>query len=499
MDPAPDVPASSRPSWSTRVRMALGSGIRPRVVAAYVALLVAALAVSTVAVHQVLHGQLDRRIEADLDQEATELDRFARIGIDPATGEPLAGDAERLLLLFLERNLPGTSEAFYTIVDGRPFLTSFDPPTQLLADADALARWGSTEVPVRESIDTEVGRAEVLVTPLVGESGVSGVFIGAIFPTDEHAEIDQAVLVVAAVSGALAVLASILAWGLVGRILRPVGRLTAAARRITDSDASARIPVEGDDELAELTRTFNQMLDRIEEGSALRRAFLNDVAHELRTPITIVRGHLELLGDDPDERSDTIALVTDELDRMTREVDDLLVLAKSEQPDFVRLEPVDAGDLAEDLTRRVVTLGDRHWQTDQRPSPGHHVVVVDPERVVQAVTNLATNAVQHTAPANTITVRTAIAGRSLLLEVEDDGPGVDPEVVPHLFDRATRGSGSRRSRREGTGLGLAIVAAIAAAHGGTVDVSSTPGHGARFTIEIPDCLAGDPHPTPEHP
>src|SRR5690606_34686770 len=136
-------------------------------------------------------------------------------------------------------------------------------------------------------------------------------------------------------------------------------------------------------------------------------AFLDDVAHELRTPITIARGHLELLGDDPDERAETVDLVTDELDRMGRYVADLLVLAKQEQPDFFRPEPVDLGDLVTDALAKVRTLGERRWTVDEAPAPGAVWVLADRERLNQALVNLVANAVEHTAPGDVV----ALGGR----------------------------------------------------------------------------------------
>ena len=165
---------------------------------------------------------------------------------------------------------------------------------------------------------------------------------------------------------AVLVVTAALAWSLAGRILRPVRELTSTARQITESDLSARIPVEGHDELAELGATFNEMVGRLEHGFTSQRQFLDDVAHELRTPITIARGHLEVLGDDPAERAETVAIVTDELDRMSRYVSDLLLLAKAEQPDFLRRRPVDLGELALDLHQRLRALAPRRWVIDAR-------------------------------------------------------------------------------------------------------------------------------------
>ena len=134
------------------------------------------------------------------------------------------------------------------------------------------------------------------------------------------------------------------------------------ARSITDTDIRRRIPVHGTDEVSRLATTFNSMLDRLEQAFALQRNLLDDAGHELRTPITIIRGHLELMGDDPAEHKETVALVTDELDRMSRMVDDLLTLARAAQPTFLRLDVVDLRQLLRDVHAKAEALGARDWQ-----------------------------------------------------------------------------------------------------------------------------------------
>jgi signal transduction histidine kinase len=248
------------------------------------------------------------------------------------------------------------------------------------------------------------------------------------------------------------------AWLVAGRILRPLRDVAETARTITDTDLSRRIPdAEDSDELGDLVRTVNAMLDRVESGVAAQRRFVDDAGHELRTPITIVRGHLEVLEpNDPEDVRATVALVDDELGRMNRMVSDLLLLARSEQPSFLHVEPVDVGVLTVEIVEKVEQLGDRDWvletaaQVDAR---------LDPQRITQAVVALADNACRHT------------------------GPGVDAADRERIFERFSRGSTARRS--EGAGLGLSIVRAIAVAHGGQVLLDSVPGRGATFTVEIP--------------
>jgi signal transduction histidine kinase len=173
-------------------------------------------------------------------------------------------------------------------------------------------------------------------------------------------------------------------------------------------------------------------------------------------------------------------LVTDELDRMNRIVNDLLLLAKAQQPNFLAFELVDVGGLTGGLLDKASALGDRRWVLD---ASAVGTIDADRQRLTQAVIQLAQNAVQHTNPGDMIGIGSAISGGRASLWVRDTGPGITPEMQERIFERFTRGV----ARRSGTGagLGLAIVRAIAEGHGGAVRVDSTPGAGATFTIEVP--------------
>jgi signal transduction histidine kinase len=305
------------------------------------------------------------------------------------------------------------------------------------------------------------------------------VFAAAVFRDLEAKEIDPAVRAAALVGVAALAIGSLMAARLARRIIAPVQSVQEAARSISETDLSQRLDVRGDDEIAQLAETFNGLLDRLELAFVAQRRFVDDAGHELRTPITIVRGHLEVLDDDPAERRRTVELVTDELDRMNRMVNDLLLLAKTQQPNFLSFDLVEMARLTEELSRKTSALGDRRWKLDAKAAG---TIEGDRQRLSQAVIQLAQNAVDHTDPSDTIAIGTEIEGGRARLWVRDSGPGIPRAVQERIFERFSR-SGPRLS--DGAGLGLAIVRAIAEAHGGTVSVESRVGQGATFTIEVP--------------
>ncbi|MFE0427075.1 sensor histidine kinase, partial [Streptomyces sp. NPDC058953] len=204
------------------------------------------------------------------------------------------------------------------------------------------------------------------------------------------------------------------------RILRPVRLVRTTAAQLTEQDLTQRIPVQGRDDIAALAQTFNAMLDRLERAFAAQREFVDDAGHELRTPITIVRGHLELMGDDPAEREQTVRIVMEELDRMSRIVEDLLLLAKTERPDFVAPEPVQIGELTADVFVKARALGERDWQLAEAVDAE---VGLDPQRITQAMVQLAQNAVQHTVPGQRVSIGSRNEGDRIELYVADSGPG----------------------------------------------------------------------------
>jgi two-component system OmpR family sensor kinase len=460
-------------------RLRLLASARGRILASYLVLLLFSTIVSVVALREVLLARAGERVDDALVQETEEFRRLAALGRDPRTGEPFGNDVRAIFDVFLSRNVPGEREAFYTYVDGDLHDTRFAPGLRELrvAEIDALAL--STTVQ-RGEAELDGNRFRYLVAPVETGGRGGGVFAVAIDLSGELDEVNDALQIATGVSIGVLILASLLAWAVAGRVLAPLRLLRDTARSIGESDLSGRIPVEGDDELAGLARTFNEMLDRLEQAFASQKAFISDAGHELRTPITIIRGHLDVMGDDPDERRETLELVADELDRMGRLVNDLLLLARANRPDFLEPQTIDLDDLTRELFTKASALAERDWRLAAVASGR---IVADRQRLTQALMNLSQNAVAHTHQGDAVELGSALAGGSVRLWVRDTGPGVPEHEQARIFERFVRLNGSHAG--EGAGLGLAITRAVAEAHGGRVELDSRPGAGARFTVIIP--------------
>jgi signal transduction histidine kinase len=458
------------------------STLRARILLWFIGVLVLAVSASILVTYEVLSIRLEQRIDDELNQEARELQALAK-GDDPATGRPFGAEADRVFDIYLERNVPSKNEALITFVDGKPYFRSRQAvPYRLDEDPEFVARVATLDAPLRSSVDTPAGRVEYLAKPLKvnGEGRTLGVFVAARFVEGEEAALESAVRAAALVGLALLLIGSVLASRLADRVVQPMTALAGAARSISETDLSTRIQVNGHDQVAELASTFNDMLDRLERAFAAQRRFVDDASHELKTPLTIVRGNLELLEEDPEERQRTLAAVADELDRMGRIVDDLLLLAKHEQPDFLHLTTVDLRTLTDELHAKAKALAPRKWVVD-RSANGR--IVGDRQRLTQAVIQLAQNAARFSKEGDVIALGSSIAAGEARLWVRDTGPGIPREEQTAIFARFRRGSGPKRT--EGAGLGLAIVKAIAEAHHGRVELDSAVGAGSTFTIVVP--------------
>ncbi|WP_404435222.1 HAMP domain-containing protein [Microbacterium aerolatum] len=267
------------------------------------------------------------------------------------------------------------------------------------------------------------------------------------------------------------------------RLLRPLRQMRETADRISVRPLDERLPVVGNDDVAELSETMNDMLDRIDDALDSQRQLLSDVGHELKTPITIVRGHLEVMDPaDPADARQTQELAVDELDRMGRLVQDLATAAALHGPSPVQPGQVDAADLVAQIARKAQGIA---GAAVEMGPVAETVVMLDAARITQAMLQLAQNAVTH--GGGTMRIGSSLTGDDLEFWVRDHGPGVSDEVKPRVFERFHRGTDA--SGRSGSGLGLHIVQVIARAHRGSARVEDAPDGGAVFVLRVPRVAA----------
>jgi two-component system OmpR family sensor kinase len=269
--------------------------------------------------------------------------------------------------------------------------------------------------------------------------------------------------------------------------------MAETADAIASGDLGRRVPQEAaTTEVGRLGTALNEMLAQIEVAFAEKsaseerlRQFVADASHELRTPLTSIRGYAELLrrGGFSDEAGIRKALqrVEEEATRMGGLVEDLLLLAELDRGRPLRVEPVDLHRICSNVVDDSKAFD--HGHRLELARGGEVVVLGDPERLTQVAHNLVRNALAHTPPESLVKVATGIRGGMGIVRVTDDGPGIDPSVLPRVFDRFYRGDAARSG--PGTGLGLAIVRAIARALGGTAEIESPHGHGVSVVVSIP--------------
>ncbi len=353
----------------------------------------------------------------------------------------------------------------------------------LLTDAE-LARAIHQQIVVDRPV-LSIGEDARLLAGPVTQDGSELVAVAATSTTPLAQARDRLVVVLTIAGPLLAAGIGFAAWALTGVALRPVRRMAGEAARISATSVGRRLPEPaGDDEIAELGRTLNRMLERIDAAVSHERAFIDDAAHELRTPIAVLRGELELASHDehdPEAMAQSISSALEETDRLTHLTDGLLTLARA-----------DAGQLAPGGSTTELLATARNSVRRVPPRDGVTVEVRgepaivsgDPESIGPIVTNLVGNAQRFAASRVVVSARRR-NGRAELV-VADDGPGFPAGLLPRAFDRFVRADTARHGSGGGTGLGLAIVAALARALGGTVSAANGPPlGGARVEVELP--------------
>ncbi len=340
---------------------------------------------------------------------------------------------------------------------------------------------GFSEVTVEDA-----GKIRVLSKVIDKNGGKLGTFrVGQPLQPVEQAQtgLRSTFLIVGVVALLMAML---LAYAIATRTSRPLRRMARTAESVSGGDLSHRIDYQGaKDEVGVLAQSFNQMLDRIEQTFLRERAFLSDVSHELRTPLTVIRGQLEVLArqgrPSAEEVDRATKVVTKEVERMDRLVDDLKLLARAEEGSLLKLSTVDCGPYFSELLDSLTLLGEREWKLSEAP---RGQLRCDPDRIAQVVRNLARNAVEHTDPGSAITVDVSTVNGTLTISVSDQGPGIETDQLNRIFDRFYRTDSSRSRHSGGAGLGLAIAKALVEAHSGRIWAESTVGEGTTVSFEL---------------
>jgi two-component system, OmpR family, sensor kinase len=410
--------------------------IRVRLSLAFAAAMAIVLAALGAFLYFQLRSSLDEQLEARLGAQASAAEAGAVVQRDENLAQMLDADGE--VIRGFDRPLaePATRERF---VD-RDVAGLDDNPYRLLV------------------VPAEGGQTIVVGASLEDRDDALGGLLAAFL-----------------VGGPIALaLSTLLGYLLAGALLRPVEDMRRRAAEISTDRAGQKLPLpHAHDEIFRLGTTLNEMLGRLEAGIARERRFVADASHELRTPLALLRTELELAQRrprSPDELRAALDSAAEEVDRLTRLAEDLLVLARTDEGQLpLRREEIQVKDLLEAVAGRFnqnVEVGVRDGES----------IVGDRLRLEQALGNLVDNARRH--GAGTIRLEAERRNDWMELRVSDQGPGFPPELLPHAFDRFTRGDEARE--RGGTGLGLAIVAAVATAHGGRAHAA-----GSTVTIELP--------------
>ncbi len=334
-------------------------------------------------------------------------------------------------------------------------------------------------------LDSPTGRVRAAAVPLMLEGHQIGTLVVAASKSRLRTTITALQWRIATASGVGLLLAIAVGYTAVRRSLRPLTRMVRQIASIQASgDLSRRVgPTDIEDEVGQLASAFDRMLARLQDAFRLQQRFLSDASHQLRTPLTVARGHLELLQREltTAQAQRSLGIATAELDDMAKVVQDLLLLARLDEGIPLERQAVDVDLILREAVLRALPPGARSVTIDTRPGL---VALGDPDRLVQVLSNLIANAVQHGGNGVALSLRARHDGTRVTITVTDTGPGIPPDDLPHIFERFYRGSQAHR-HSGGVGLGLPIAASLVQAMGGEISVRSTVGQGTTFSVVLP--------------
>jgi signal transduction histidine kinase len=480
------------------VRHLLPTSLRWRLTLWVAALLLLSAAAVFVVIYADTGSELRRQIDRDLAGDTSQLAqalrssagqdgrRIAQVATRYVRGQPYT--ANSTLLFVLVPGQPTTSNHPEVFGARRP--EEGETPAQQAQENQAARRLVSPRLGYSTEHVADVGSVRIHERPL-GLGGITAVVAaGEPLASVERAQHGLAGAFVLA--GALVLLIALLASYMAGaRVSAPLRRMAQVATRVDAGEFAPRMEVSRDrrGELAILAEAFNHMLDRLSHAFERQREFVADASHELRTPLTVIRGQLEVLAaqDEPTaaEVRRVEEVVSAEIGRLDRLVEDLLLLAQAEQQDFLRPESIPLGPFLSELWGGLELTARRRFELGRVPDGS---VRGDPDRLAQALRNLARNAIEHThAPEGLVRLEVGRVGQERIrFAVLDDGPGIPPEERARIFERFHRIDAARNRNSGGTGLGLAIVRAIAEAHGGIARAGEpASGKGALVELVLP--------------
>ncbi|MGH2537274.1 MAG: ATP-binding protein [Candidatus Promineifilaceae bacterium] len=464
--------------------------IKFRLILFYTVILVVVIAVFGTAVYLIAEATLLDDVDRGLDEIAMQLRE--------QTEAFVMGNQAVLSLPSEELDVFQASTAFFVILD---------PDGRVLARSANLGRFNDVLDPNGPHAGRYYGTVtqngvplRVLTEPLYIEVAGQRQLIGhlqvARLVDNQVAVMEQLQLIMLFTGLAAASLSLLVGAWLSHRLLKPLDDITAVAMRITRADdLSRRLPDTGrDDEIGRLTLVLNQTLERLETLFHSRQRFLADVSHELRTPLTTIRGNLDLMRRMGEADPETLDVLQEEVQRMTRLVDDLLLLARADTGGLpIRREAVELDNVFLDVVRQI--------QSVEQPvkivleEVDQVCVLGDVDRLKQLVLNLVDNAIKYTPAGGEVTLSLGKKDGAVRLAVSDSGVGIPAEDLPRIFDRFYRVDKARSRRMGGSGLGLSIARWIAQAHGGEIRVDSKLGEGSTFTLTLP-ALDGAPSGAP---
>jgi len=474
-------PRRSRPSGVP----AIVSGPRrlsasARVLFAMTGMLATAIAVLVLVAYSATSRTLTSSVDQTLQREA---EAYSAAMKGAPAGEALA-DATRA---YMEGRTGGESGGLSPILlvrfnDGRVISNS-----EVRVEEGTGAVPTSTTEPVFVDVTLDGDQYRVLATPIIAQGQSVGVFEAALAmgPIQQTAS-GVATTLSAAGLIALAIVLPLAYYG-TRRALAPLTRMAEDAAAISHARPGRRIEYDGPpDELGSLADSLNSMLKRLENAFDDQRRFVADASHELRTPVAVVRGNVELLRSGSargDEAGESLEMIEHEAVRMTRLLDQMLSLARLEDADRLRVQPLSVSTMIDEVTARARALGDRNIVHGGECGLW---IEGDPDLLDQALVNLVRNAFAHTRAGGRIAIECESDERNVRILVTDDGRGIPPQEVDRVFDRFFRAQSARRDTDTGgAGLGLAIVRRLVELHGGRVWAENAQPHGARFVIELP--------------